>query len=169
MTYTEEQRAYHREYYRRRRQEVIDYLGGQCVRCGVRDELQFDHIDPALKSYELCHKLNLRTSLEEIDKCQLLCKGHHLEKTAQENTGFAHGTIYAWMMKKCNCGECGIAKHLWLEARNASRRTLGGSRGPYGRSAEHGSYLRYRRGCKCRLCKAANAEVVRNARRNRGA
>jgi 5-methylcytosine-specific restriction endonuclease McrA len=42
--------AYMRTYIKARRKvrraRLIELLGGQCVRCGSTDELEFDHIDP---------------------------------------------------------------------------------------------------------------------------
>ena len=36
--------------------------------------------------------------------------------------GWKHGTIYAWMRKKCDCAVCFKAKRAWHEERNAKRR-----------------------------------------------
>lgn len=117
-------KEYHRAYYYKRRQEIIDYLGGKCVICGSQENLQFDHIDPSQKLFDIKSKLSLRTSKEEIDKCQLLCRPCHLDKTGEENTGFTHGTIYGWMKKKCGCDSCQRAKRSWHDARNLARRSI---------------------------------------------
>lgn len=125
MTYTDEQRAYHRAYYHeRRRAPMIEYLGGVCVVCGGTEDLPFDHIDPAQKSFSINAKMSLRNPevRAELEKCQLLCRAHHEEKTARENSGFTHGTVYGWMKVKCGCGECEAAKRMWHEERNARRR-----------------------------------------------
>jgi hypothetical protein len=37
---------------------------------------------------------------------------------------FKHGTIYAWMTKRCVCSECTTAKWLWHDQRNATRRRV---------------------------------------------
>jgi 5-methylcytosine-specific restriction endonuclease McrA len=115
-------RDYHREYYRKRRKAIFDYLGGACVICGTTEHLQVDHINPADKSFEIKSRLSVKNNKAELDKCQLLCRRHHLEKTARENSGFQHGTIYAWMKKKCKCEVCESAKRAWYDERNARRR-----------------------------------------------
>lgn len=123
---------YHRLYYRVRRQEVFDYLGGKCVECGSTEELQVDHINPELKSFDINSRLSARQPevRDELDKCQLLCRTHHQEKTARENSGFTHGSVYAWMTKKCRCDVCKPAWRAWQDERNAKRRKPGG-RGAY--------------------------------------
>lgn len=113
---------YHREYYRKRRQAIFDYLGGVCVACGTTEDLQVDHKDPTQKSFAISSKLSVKNNKAELDKCQLLCDKHHREKTAAENSGFTHGTIYAWMKIKCDCIDCSNAKRLWHNERNARRR-----------------------------------------------
>lgn len=72
---------------------------------------------------------------EELDKCQLLCRDCHQLKTGKENSGYTHGTIYAWMKVKCKCDTCTQAKKAWNEDRNAKRRKVGGY-GPRGGVAE---------------------------------
>lgn len=65
-------------------------LGGRCFICGTTETLEFDHIDPTTKLFEI--SVGLTNYLPEddlwveMDKCQLLCKIHHSKKTAQENT-----------------------------------------------------------------------------------
>lgn len=121
-------REYHRNYYRRRRQPMLDYLGGKCADCGSTEELQFDHIDPREKSFEIKANLTLNNPevRAELDKCQLLCKPCHLRKSAKERSGFTHGTMYAWMAKRCRCEVCFPAWRSWHDERNARRRKRGG-------------------------------------------
>ncbi len=69
MTPQEKKRKRDREYYHRNRrrlidqtlarrqqyiQEAKDHLGGKCVWCGSTDDLEFDHIDDALKLDNVC-------------------------------------------------------------------------------------------------------------------
>jgi hypothetical protein len=118
-------KEYHREYYHlKRRKPMLDYLGGKCVVCGTVENLEFDHIDPSLKSFSINVKMTLNNPevKAELDKCQLLCKDHHRDKTAAENSGFTHGTMYAWMKAKCTCDTCTQAKWKWHDERNAKRR-----------------------------------------------
>ena len=118
-SYTKE---YHREYWRKRRQEIIDYLGSKCVKCGTTDNLEIDHINPSDKSFHISKRLSLSTQREEVDKCQLLCHEHHMVKTVSEKKPYTHGTIYAWMKVKCECVVCSKAKRIWYDKRNAKRR-----------------------------------------------
>lgn len=159
--------CYHRRYYHTvRKSRIFEYLGGLCVVCGARDNLEVDHIDPSQKSFEINHNLTFDARLTgELDKCQLLCETHHLEKTVRDKPPFRHGTIYGFMKIRCSCTECSDRKNTWNAARNTARRSQNvGGRGTYGRSAEHGDILMYRRGCKCPECKAANTAYARTLR-----
>ena len=68
--------------YHRRRQEAIRYLGGCCALCSATGKLEFDHVVPKDKDFEI--NLNLRAAFAklkaELDKCQLLCKSCHRRK-----------------------------------------------------------------------------------------
>lgn len=80
-------REYHREYsknyYHKRKQELIDTLGGKCAKCGSTEHLEFDHIDPENKSFNISKLLNhsKHEVEDEIKKCQLLCNKCHSEKS----------------------------------------------------------------------------------------
>jgi hypothetical protein len=146
-------------YYHERRGKLIAYLGGHCAVCGTTDDLQFDHIDPTQKSFD---NMSLSNPLvvAELAKCQLLCAPHHREKTARENSGWTHGSTHAWMNKGCRCEICAPAMRAWRDKRNAKRRATraAGGRGPYDKGPLVCGTLRaYRKGCKCDLCRAANA------------
>lgn len=138
MGYTPEQnREYLRQRYREQMDGFIDRLGGQCVVCGTTEDLQIDHVDRRKKSFNVARlwaRKDLPKVYRELKKCQLLCKPHHEEKTAREQsedrTGtFTHGTLYGWQKAKCKCPECMVKRRADMDARNARRRT--GSRGPY--------------------------------------
>lgn len=74
--------------YRRRKELLLNTLGGKCVYCGGHKDLQFDHIDPSTKSFTILSRYyyKLDTILEELKKCQLLCKPCHKLKTIQEDS-----------------------------------------------------------------------------------
>lgn len=155
---------YHRRYYREvRRPKVLAALGGRCVVCGATENLEFDHVDPAAKEFEIKDRLSLQPrTLEELAKCQLLCTEHHREKTAAENTGITHGSTYAWLTMKCRCEVCADSKRLWQDERNARRRSAGAARRAYSSGPrQHGEFRTYRAGCRCQLCKDANAVQMR--------
>lgn len=163
------EREYHRRYYYKRRAKLIAVLGDRCVRCGDWEHLEFDHVDPDEKSFDI--KDNMTASnpevLAELLKCQLLCRDCHIEKTRAEaiERGFTHGTWYGWMDKKCQCPDCEAAHRKYNEGRRARRIAEGGGvRGQYGRPANHGEILMYRRGCKCDLCKRANNAYAKTLR-----
>lgn len=75
-----------KEYRKNRRLHLIERLGGKCVECGTTKRLQFDHIDPLEKSFDISRKITapLEMLYPEIDKCQLLCSKCHLNKTKDE-------------------------------------------------------------------------------------
>ena len=79
-------RNYSREYYHKRRNELIKRLGGKCAVCGSTENLEFDHIDADNKIFNIGHLLS--KSKDEVDielnKCQLLCKNCHLQKSKKD-------------------------------------------------------------------------------------
>lgn len=70
-------------YRRRRKQNLIQVLGGKCQICGFdlfADALEFHHEDPTKKDYGIsskgtCH--DIETDLNEVKKCFLLCANCH--------------------------------------------------------------------------------------------
>lgn len=167
--YRGREREYHREYYYKRRAALMELVGDKCASCGSTESLEFDHIEPRLKSFDINDNMTASNSAvqQELKKCQMLCRECHIRKTAAEHreAGYTHGTRYAWMKIRCRCDECLAAKRSWNDARNMNRRVKSrGTRGEYGRQAEHGERLRYVRGCRCELCRAANAKKERERR-----
>ena len=70
---------------KRRKQNLIKVLGGQCCLCGydkISEALEFHHINPEEKEYAIsqngtCH--DLEKDLSEIKKCILVCANCHRE------------------------------------------------------------------------------------------
>lgn len=162
--------AYHREYYHSRRAKLIAYLGDACAHCGSRERLEFDHVDPGEKSFDISSNLTISSAdvRAELDKCQLLCNPCHRLKTAGENAGWTHGTMYGWMKKKCTCEECDAARGAFHQSRNQRRREdraraieRGEIARAYGRPSRCGEKLHYTRGCRCADCRAAAAAAER--------
>jgi hypothetical protein len=62
-------------------------LGGKCSHSGCEktENLEFDHIVPGSKLRKISEATNwsLEHFLEEVDKCQLLCREHHQQKTTE--------------------------------------------------------------------------------------
>lgn len=83
--------AYMREYvlarYHRRRLEWVEVKGGRCVQCGATDNLEFDHIDAATKSATISKLWSMNDEIieAELEKCQLLCHDHHMEKSKRDD------------------------------------------------------------------------------------
>ena len=168
-------KEYFRNYYLTRKRKLFVLVGGadyHCVECDYRgDDLEFDHIDPGTKLFSIGSRImqgwkeeKYQELLAELEKCQLLCPDHHLEKTRKqlsEERGWRHGTWYGWMTKKCPCPECSVLRDAYNAQRRQCRSNI---RGPYGLPAEHGTYKRYKRGCKCDPCKRANADRSKDMR-----
>jgi 5-methylcytosine-specific restriction endonuclease McrA len=73
------------------REGMLKYLNGkQCVVCNESDPrvLEFDHIDPGDKSFNISQGVKLGYTwdeiLLEIQKCQLLCANCHKKKTSEQ-------------------------------------------------------------------------------------
>lgn len=142
----EKNKQYLKDRYEKQRAEIIALLGGVCAVCGSPEALEVDHIDWVKKTVDVGRlwTKNTRPLLDaELEKCQLLCKDHHIQKSKSDQmemraaglagfTPFKHGTVYSFMRKKCNCIICDERKREWYDARNAARRKSGG-RGPYRR------------------------------------
>jgi len=78
----------------RRKLAALEALGGQCADCGdsYREaQLEFDHIVREGKAFNILARLSYRwpVLVEELKKCQLLCRSCHYEKTARENRALA--------------------------------------------------------------------------------
>jgi hypothetical protein len=118
--------------YRLKKQRMFDYLGGVCKECGDADELQIDHVDPTTKAFDVSSQWGLKWEVLvlELDKCQLLCKLHHLEKSirnkelkgGQNRLGDCpHGTVWGYAGRwKCRCEDCRKAKRDYEKARTAA-------------------------------------------------
>ena len=80
----EEIMEYTKEYARNRKNLLKEKMGGKCVQCGATEHLQFDHINPSEKLYNISNNFFRQDIDEEIAKCQLLCSRCHLEKTKND-------------------------------------------------------------------------------------
>lgn len=83
-------KIYMKEKYDARRIEAIEYLGGKCVDCGLTEMLEFDHINPEEKSFNISGKINSapwHVILSELDKCVLRCIACHAHMTAFQRMG----------------------------------------------------------------------------------
>lgn len=113
-----------------RRAKMVKMLGSVCTRCGTSENLEFNHIDPTLKEFNILNIWDGPWSkiLEELEKCELLCHIHHLEATQEQwksgqlvpqvpATAFTHGTARMYSESKCRCADCREAKKLYREGK----------------------------------------------------
>lgn len=95
---------------KQRREKLISILGDKCVNCESLDNLQLDHKDRSNKSFGLSgYSLDKPWEflLEELKKCQLLCKDCHSKKTLRELGGpVQHGSFNMYTRHKCRCDSC---------------------------------------------------------------
>lgn len=79
----------HQQKYKERskisKQLAVDYLGGECSRCGYNKNLaalDFHHLDPKSKNKEasMMHRGSFHRIIPELDKCILLCANCHREE-----------------------------------------------------------------------------------------
>lgn len=79
-------RDYSRKYYHKKMMEMFKSFGGKCKKCGSGRSLQFDHIDPRKKKFNISDFLSFskHETLNELKKCQVLCKRCHLKKTSKD-------------------------------------------------------------------------------------
>jgi hypothetical protein len=96
---------------------AYEALGNECAVCGRQDSLEFDHIEPESKSYEISHgirdgfgKVRLE---EELKKCQLLCLDHHRIKSLQQGS-VHHGGGMAGK-RHCSCDSCKAKKSEYMK------------------------------------------------------
>lgn len=71
---------------RKKRQEIIQYKGGRCEKCGYCKNsaaLSFHHLDINTKSFDIntrkCYTFSYNKLKQEADKCILLCHNCHME------------------------------------------------------------------------------------------
>lgn len=109
----EKQRAFQREFMRKRRQEWFD-ANGPCQLCGSAENLELDHIDPEMKVASAVWSWSKQRAAVELAKCRALCKKCHAERTKQQLTKpVIHGTYGGWR-RGCRCAAChGRYQEVW--------------------------------------------------------
>jgi hypothetical protein len=115
----DEYNAYMREYqmrrYHTRRTMFIAEMGGKCVVCSSTENLEFDHIDPKLKSFNVGDRLSNRSEeviRAELKKCQLLCASCHKSKS-RAGASFGHGGGKTGV-RNCRCTLCAPLKNTYM-------------------------------------------------------
>jgi hypothetical protein len=94
------------------REILIEKLGGKCVECGCTESLEFDHIDPSTKSFNIAagYTKPKEVLLEEVAKCQLLCNKCHIEKTKKDAKFRPKSCAGGRPLKYKNLGEMSIIR-----------------------------------------------------------
>jgi hypothetical protein len=112
---------YNTERYHKRRQQIIDLLGGVCVSCGSKEELEIHHKDPETKSFDIGSKISKPWAevLSEAAKCELRCSPCHREEHASQ-----HG-LGGYMNMKCRCDVCRFAWNVYHRDYKKARRAAG--------------------------------------------
>lgn len=128
----EEYNAYMREYmlkrYKIRRAKAIEFLGSKCVNCNSIEELQFDHIHPSTKLFNIAKQSSVAEDKfwTEVKKCQLLCQECHTNKTLKDlnqvSAKTTHGTLSSY--RYCKCELCKAANNIQSKIYKA-RKKLG--------------------------------------------
>ena len=97
-------------YLKRRRRKSVEFLGGQCKNCKVVTNLQFDHVEPKDKNFNISSAIAKHMKWEllvkELIKCQLLCKDCHKEKNWSVSGKAQHGSFNMYTVYKCRCDKC---------------------------------------------------------------
>ncbi|MCA1841504.1 MAG: helix-turn-helix domain-containing protein [Actinobacteria bacterium] len=79
----EARRRYQREWMRQRREEY--FSDKVCIKCDSTENLELDHIDPALKIDHKIWSWAKPRREKELAKCQPLCSDCHKAKTFEED------------------------------------------------------------------------------------
>jgi len=115
----EAKKQYQREWMAARRAEGIAYLGGKCVSCGSKKDLQIDHKDSKKKISHRIWSWAEPKRKAELDKCQLLCIDCHKKKT-KENEEALRGS----KLKQSKLDEEKVVKIRLLHAEGTSMSKL---------------------------------------------
>ena len=113
----------------KRRVQMIEKLGGECVRCHSTERLEFNHRDPKEKEFNILQiwDSSWEKIYAELDKCELLCHDCHLDHTAESwasgihvpwNKGkedeWSHGSARGYHSSSmCRCDLCKHANSLY--------------------------------------------------------
>lgn len=113
------------ERYYRVKNECIQLLGGRCAFCGSQEDLEFDHIDPATKEFSIIGGSRVARArlLEELKKCQLLCKDCHKKKTYGDRSP-RHGSKITWN-RGCHCADCREGQRIRMAEYRKKKRAYG--------------------------------------------
>lgn len=111
--------AYYRDRRNKRIEECKAILGGKCVLCRSEENLEFDHKDPDSVEFRIGSNPTLAWArvLEELKKCQLLCRSCHIAKSIQEGSlpeSAKHGSLAMYHHHHCRCEECVLFRRQYV-------------------------------------------------------
>ncbi len=126
MPSNEYMRVYMKRRYDERRALMIERLGGKCVVCGSKENLEMDHKDRTQRAanFDEIRGRSLAYFLQEVDKCQLLCEEHHIGKTLEERgqRRVTHGDLGMYQHHGCRCEACTTAMREYTRSYRAEKR-----------------------------------------------
>lgn len=79
-------------------------------------------------------------------------------RISDDLTNFEHGTLNGYGNRQCRCIDCRRVHAAEMKRRYELYRSQGGR-------GEHGTYYRYKTGCRCADCRAASATYSREYKR----
>lgn len=118
-------RDYMRARRKARREKFIQLLGGKCVMCGSKENLEFDHLKPKKKEFDISNAKDApeKIILKEVNKCQLLCRPCHMKKTRDKwefgSKPAKHGSLWRYKRYKCRCKKCKKAMSDYLKKKRS--------------------------------------------------
>lgn len=121
MPTKESQREYNRRWIAGRRTSF--FSGKCCDSCGSLDRLELHHVDRANKVSHAIWSWRKTKQLEELAKCQVLCKVCHKLETRKQfgYKQYTHGTTTCYTEMPCRCNLCKAAsadyKREWRKQR----------------------------------------------------
>jgi hypothetical protein len=124
--YNEYMKNYMNRLYQRRRELALETLGGRCIWCGSIEDLQIDHVNREDKSFSVgdLYGVSEERYLAELEKCQLLCRTCHSEKSIIERGHIPakghHGRPSSY--KYCKCDLCRQASNAYQKRWRAKRK-----------------------------------------------
>ena len=108
---------YDRHRYRTTVNRYIALLGNKCAQCKSTEGLEFDHVDPESKSFNIREKClqGDRVILPELAKCQLLCSRCYDEKNLEPKRAPHGGGSVG--RRNCNCEPCRLKRNEYQRER----------------------------------------------------